>query len=489
MAISNPFSITYNGLTVGGSVDTYQLLGPYVIDKTFESIRLVFDVIVVAASYSGLQSSSESLEDAFRARLRSGDELEISINGNAWTYVHGASILNTEAQIAKSGNPETDRGYSRAYTVTITGELPADGEGDNGLREIEVLVDYDPARRKVVSMRGIYTASSAGTAKQEYESDGDSVASDYLDAIDSAATFELVDETFTMDRQRQSDGDPDTHILQWSRTYQQIIANQVQGTLDDPQIKDHRITFTDIGQYPGDSQNAFVGTSASGDSTDRLRRVLAQYDCAVDIDETTNLTTVYKNKIKDHVRALFISNFDPARYAIEEERVGYDTTSNRISVSYQFLYQRPGGEPLLELSQSVAYREARTIDYTPQHEDDEYAFDADVGFASLERVWTRTAIALGDEAPKTRILERAKGGGPVGKFDGSIADLEAPDRRDTAKVEAEGWNVITSGSQVDRRYIGDPEGAERIAVSVLTETIVERFHRKPGNRTSNPITG
>ncbi len=489
MAISNPFSITYKDTTVGGSVDTYQLLGPYVLDKTFESIRLVFDVIVVAASYSGLQSASETLEDAFRTRLASGDELEISINGNVWTYVHGTSILNTEAQIAKSGNPETDRGYSRAYTVTITGELPADGAGDGGLRDIEILVDYDPSRRKVVSMRGVYTASSAGTAKSHYESGGDAVATDYLDAVDSSATFELLDETYTLDRQRQSDGTPDTHILQWSRTYQEIIANQVQGALDDSQIRDHRITFTDVGQYPGDSQVGALGTAASGEGADRLKRVIAQYDCAVDVDETTSLTSVYEGKIKDHIRALFISNFDPAQYGVEEARVGYDTTSNRISATFQFIYQRAGGDPLLELTQSVAYRESRTIDYTPQHAADEYAYDADVGFAVLERVWTRTAIALGDETPKKRLIERANAQGPIGRFDRAVAGIEAPDNRDTSKVQEEGWNVINSGSQVDRRYIGDPQAAERLAVSVLTETIVERFHRKPGNRTSNPITG
>jgi hypothetical protein len=490
MTVSNPFSITYGTTTVGGGSGTYQLLGPYVIDKSYDAIRLVFDVIVVAGSFSGLQSAAASIENTFRERLTDGDELKISLSGNAWTYKVGESILKVRASITKSSNPETDRGYSRAYTVSIEGEMPADDSNDAGLRDVEVLVDLEASRRKIVTMRGTYTATTAGDAKANYDSKGDGVATDYLDVVDSSATFELVDETFTLDREGSA-GSPAPHVLNFTRQYAEIIAAQTAGALDDPQIRDHRITFTDLGQYPGDSlsgSTASGGTSAGGGSADRLKRVVASYDCAVDVDETTDLTSVYKAKIKDHVRALFVQNFEPAQFGVEEERVSYDTTANRISVSLQFIYQRAGGETLVEISQSVAYREARQIDYTPTHDEDEFAANADVGFATFERVWNRTAIAIGSVAPKMRIRERASPAGAIGRFS-AIAGVDSPDNRDTSKVEREGWNVTASTSQVDNRYLGDPQGDERIEVSVLNETVVERFHTKPGARTSNPITG
>ena len=490
MAISNPFEITYGTTTVGGGSSTYQLVGPYVIDKSYDAIRLVFDVIIVAGSFSGLQSAAESIEDTFRERLTDGDILKINLNGNAWTYTVGETILKVRASLTKSGNPETDRGYSRAYMVSIEGEMPADDSDDAGLRDIEVLVDFEASRRKIVTMRGVYTATTAGDAKANYDSQGDTVATDYLDVIDSSATFELVDETFTLDREGSA-GEPAPHVLNFTRQYSEIIAAQVAGTLDDPQIRDHRITFTDLGQYPGDSlsgSTAAGGTSTGGGSADRLKRVVASYDCAVDVDETTDLAGVYRSKIKDHVRALFVQNFEPAQFGVEEERVSYDTTANRISVSLQFIYQRSGGEALVEVSQSVAYREARQIDYTPTHDEDEFAAEADVGFATLERVWNRTAIAVGSEAPKMRIRERASPAGPIGRFS-AIAGVNSPDMHDTSQVNREGWNVIANTSQVDNRYLGDPQGDERLEVSVLNETVVERFHAKPGNRTSNPITG
>jgi hypothetical protein len=184
---------------------------------------------------------------------------------------------------------------------------------------------------------------------------------------------------------------------------------------------------------------------------------------------------------------LFQSNFQPQQFAVEEERISYDETNKRISISFQFIYQSSQGEAVVEIVQSVAFREARNIDYTPTHEEDEFACEADVGFAVLERVWNRTAIAIGEEAPKLRIRERARTEGPIGRFTNIIAGQSGPDLENTSQVNDEGWNVIASTSQVTPQWVGAPNGQDRIRLSVLTETVVERFHSKPGNRTSTPI--
>ena len=476
MAIANPFSISYGGQSVGGASGTYQLLGPYVIDKSYDSLRLVFDVVVVGTSIASLQSLSQTLETAFQKRLASGETVVISMSGNSWTYSHGTTILKTRASISKTGNPETDRAFSRAYTCVVEGELPASATADAGLRDVEVVVNFEASRQKTVTFRGTYTATSAGSAKARYDANGDSVTSDYLDVVDSEATWELVDESYTLDRE-QDDTGPAPHVLNWTRQYIELLANQSQGSLDDGQIKDHRITFTDLGQYPGDSSE----TSA------RLKRVIGSYDCAVDIEQTTDLRSVYDSKVRDHVRQLFQSNFQPQQFAVEEERVSYDETNKRISVSLQFIYQSSQSENIVEVVQSVAFREARNIDYTPTHEEDEFASEADVGFAILERVWNRTAIAIGVEAPKLRIRERARADGPIGRFTDNISGQSGPDNENTSAINSEGWNVIASTSQVTPQWVGAPNGQDRIRLSVLTETVVERYHSKPGNRTSTPI--
>lgn len=475
MAITNPFSITYGSRTVGGSSSTYQLHGPYVIDKSYGTFRLVFDVVVVASSFGGLQSAAEALEDSFRKRLFDGEQLAIDLDGNAWTYIVGTDVLKVHASATKSGNETTDRGYSRAYTVSIEGEMPADDSRDNGLRDIEAHIATNASGRRTVTLRGVYTAGSSGDAKDAYDSGGDDVAQNYLDVVDSDATWELVDETFSLDR--ETDGStPTPHTCNWSRQYVELLADQSRGQTDDTQIKDHRITFTDLHQFPGDSR----------EDVGRLRRVAASYDCAVDANETKNLKSVYENKIRDHVRELFRTNFQPAQFGIEEERVAYDHTNNRISLAVQFIFQPNGGEALVEVAQALAYREARQIDYTPTHEEDELSYEADIGFATVERVWTRTAIAIGEEAPKTRIKSKATAG-VVGKFNDTIGNDDGPDSRDTTKIEADGWNVVGSMSQVTPRWIGDPDAAQRLRVTVLTETVTERYHKKPRGGTSASI--
>lgn len=471
MSIANPFSITYGSRTVGGASSTYQLHGPYVFDVSYATFRLVFDVVVVASSFADLQSSSEDLETDFRKRLFNGERVQIDLDGNSFSYVAGESVLRVRSAIQKSGNAETDRGYSRAYTVSIEGEMPADDSRDDGLRDIEVHTDYDASRRKTVTMRGTYTATEGGTALENYTNNADDVAQNYLDVIDSDATWELATESSSLDR--ENDGStPAPHLCNWTRQYVQLIADQSRGQTDDTQIKDHRVTFTDLHQYPGDSR----------EDAHRLHRVAASYDCAVDIDETTDLESVYENKIKDHLRQLFRDNYQPTAFGIEDERIAFDHTGNRVSITAQFVFQPSGAEDIAEVAQSVAYREARQIDYTPVHGGDELAMVADVGFAVVERVWSRTVVVIGEDTPKKRISDKATAG-PAGKFTDEIGGEDGPDSRDTTKIVDDGWNVISSTSQVTPRWIGDPNGDEQLRVTVLSETVVERFHKKPSSRT------
>jgi len=439
--ITNPFAITYKGREVGGSTD-YQLLGPYVIEKSYQTLRLVFDVVVVGTSYADLQAKSDVLETAFRRRLSAGETLLIDIGGTVWTYTMGSTLLKAAASITKTGNQETDRGYSRSYTCTIEAELPANDDG--GLRDVEVLVDYSASRQRTVTMRGVYTATSAGHAVARYQAAFPGEASAYLSMIDVDAAWELVDENYSLDRERASGGStPSPHLCAFTRQYVELLAEQSQGTTDDAQIRDHRVTFTDLSQHPGDSQ----------ENIHRLRRVVGTYECGVNIEQTTDLQSVFRDKILEHVKELFRDTFDPQVFGIEEQRVSYDETTKRLSASLQFVYQKSGGSPVVEASYATAYREARTIDYTPTHVRDELAAYVDVGWAVVERVQTMTAIIIGESGPVLRIAN--------------------------SSVQPEGWNLVANTSQATPQWIGDPESGEQVRVTILTETIVSRFSRKP----------
>jgi len=437
--IADPFSITYGSRLVGGSSEDYRLHGPHVIERGYETFRLVFDVVVVAESYDDLQALSDALEDDFRKR---DQNVVISLDGATWTYTSGTTVLNTRSTITKSGDPLTDRGFSRAYTVSIEGDLPAEESSNNGLREMSVNVIYEAGQQKVVTMSGAYTAVAGPPAQLASVQYLDATngfapnAATILTAIDGSATFERVAREFSRDR--------NDHTCQFREQYVQLLADQSLSGTDDSTIRDHKLVFTDTSQHPGDS----------GPGVFRFRRVIATYDCAVDIGQTTDLQAVYNNTVHPYIVSRFRSTFIPTTFAVEDKRVSYDETTKRLSVSLQLIYQAAGGSAVVETSESVAYRESRTIDYTPVHDGDQLAMYADPGWATVERVKSRTTIFLGALQPKSRI-------------------------KDNPAVASNGWNLVQNTSQSRVDWIGDPEVEDQIQVTVLTETEVERFHQRP----------
>ncbi len=474
MALANPVSITYGDFTAGGGSGTYMLLGPYVIEKSYQSLRLVFDVLVAAASSGGLGSASDELEAAFAKRDQS---FSVSIGGSTSTYTHGTDALNVIASTQKSGDRQTDRGTSRAYTCVIECMLPqADREG---LRDLEVNVDFAPGRQRTVSMRGSYTSQGGISATTQYATNFDAEATTILAGVASIPgaaanpVWELVDEQFTRDRLNQS--------LTFTRQYVELLVNQSESALNDTDLRDHRIVFTDLSQHPGDGREKVY----------RMRRVVGNYSCAISLEETTDLQEAFDAKVRPHVIKLFDTTFTPKVFAIEDSRVSYDETSKRMDVALQFLYQKEGGEDVVEVSQSVAYREARTIDYTPLHDQNELAMEADVGWASVERVWSRTVVVIGEETPKRRIGVTPTAG-PAGLFTDTIGGEAGVDGRSGQTVNKSGWNMISNTSQVTEAWIGDPTGdEEQIRTTTLTETVVERFHLSPtsGGGTTTPFAG
>lgn len=455
MAVLNPISITYGSRTVGGSSGLYQLNGPYVFDHSYRTLRLVFDVIVVSSTTDGLASAAKDLEDDFRLRDRN---LSINMGITTWTFTAGSTYFNPRASISKTGDRETDRGVSRAYTCVIEAELPSDDVG-TGLDEVEYSVDYEPGRRQVVSVQGTYTATNGATAFANYQSNADTLINSFLASLPGSESYELVDESHRQDRNNAN--------LEFSRQYQQVLSDQSDSAKDDSDIVDHRMIFSELASHPGDSREDIF----------RLRRVVGAYDCAIDVEQTTDLESVFKNKVRDHVVDLFKSNFNPSVFAVEDFRVSYDESAKRLSVSLQFLYQKDGGDNVVEVSQSLTIREQRTLDYTPVHNASELAFHVDPGWATVERVWSRTAVVIGDELPQRRI-------GVDPRYD-EIGDFDAMGEHKVQSgksVRDNGWNVVANTSQVTDQYIGDPSSEfEQIKAAVITETVVERFHEKPTN--------
>jgi hypothetical protein len=466
MALTNPISITWGSRTIGGSSSTYQLNGPYVVDKSFGQLRVVAEVIIVSGSVSGLQSASEALEDDFRKR---DQDLKITMSGGIWDYKSGDTLLNTTSSITKSGNQDYDRGYSRAYTVVIEGTLPADDE--DGLSVLEVTFDYEPSRRRTVAMRGVYTAIDNTPAEQTYLDDFDSRADAILAAATPAGTFELVDETHSRDR---NDAE-----CSFTRSYVEILFSQGT-TLDEASIVDHRVTFSNQYTYPGEGEENIY----------RLRRTSCVFEAYLDIREETDLQSVWESTIKDFLVSQFVSSYQPQVFAVEDVRTTFDETAKRMNVSLQFVYQPDGGEEVVESQISVAYRETRNLDLTPVHGQGEYSYIADAGWAIRDRVWSRTVTVVGSQAPRTRIGPPPSGGGSGSGIAGDfpeVAGIPSPDSRHAGgQIENNGWVIVSNTSSTETEWHGDPDLGNTFELTTLSEVVVERFFERP--TVSGPIT-
>lgn len=451
--ITNLFSITYGATLMGGTSEAYRLHAPYTLDIGHEGLRLVFDVVVVGKSYDtdteGLSQLSEALHTALRQR---DQDIAIDIAGTVTTYTSGTVALNVVASCAKSGNQQTDRGFSRVYTVVIEAELAADTTGDNGLRDLFVDVQYEESQRRIVTMTGTYTATvgNPDDAEQEYVDRFSGVATTILAAIDATASWEIRGHNVTRDR--------NNHTAEFRRAYVELLANQVEAVLDSDTIRDHRILFTDETAHPGDAVADVY----------RLRRVRAEYACAVDINFSTDQEGTWQTLIRPHVVALFQTTYNPSEWAVEDYNVTIDPTNSRVNATLTFVYVDPDGGKLVEVSATSTIRETRTIDYTPKHGGSELDMAADPGWATVERVVSRTFISLGESFPISRIAGRNNSGDRV------TTTLDFPSS--SSNVKKSGWNLVSSTSAATPQWIGDPSFGSQILVTVLSETVVYRLN-------------
>ena len=453
--ITNLFSIGYGSLTFGGTDEGYRLTEPYTIDISHEALRLVFDVAVVGKSYDTDSGSLNSLSAALEAGLRARDQnVTVTINNTTTTYTSGQTVLNVRASCSKSGNRQTDRGFSRVYTVVIEGEMPADQTGENGLRDYFVDVQYEESQRRIVTMTGTYTAdtSSPDDAVDAYVDHFSGVATTILSAIDASVSWEIRGHNYTRDRAN--------HTMEFRRAYVELLVNQTAANLDDDTIRDHRIVFTDETAHPGDAVADIY----------RLRRVRAEYACAVDINFSTDQEATWQNLIRPHVVALFQTTYSPSQWAVEDYNVTVDPTNSRVQATLTFVYVDPDGGKLVEVAATTTYRESRHIDYTPLHDGGELSQVADPGFATVERVVSRTFIILGDSFPISRI-----GGGGRGS-DRVTTTLDFPST--SSSVKKSGWNLVQNTSSATPQWIGDPSFGEQILVTVLSETVVYRLNSR-----------
>lgn len=194
-AVTRELSITYAGVTLGGTSDNYLLFGTYTLWGSETEIGFRGRVMCRSSSESDFASKRASLEAAFQTR----DGTLVVTQGSATMRTFGATAntgFHGRPTWRKVGGPE-DSGRACLYEVSVTATRPADHSGGNGLRvaRIELITKFFGAREYRVS--GTYTALSSNTARQQYNA---SVGS-FLTSLETDLTgsWARMDATVTWD--------------------------------------------------------------------------------------------------------------------------------------------------------------------------------------------------------------------------------------------------------------------------------------------------
>lgn len=258
MPVTRELSIAYGSFTVGGST-ARQIDGFTMVERDYEASAVEFSFITSATTAAAFATEVDAVEDAFRIPRQN-----LTITQESQTLLSlshtGNTGFNAAPRIIKQGDVG-DTGRSRHYTVRIDFGMPADNVSTSFRRTSTVKIEYDPSRRRTVTINATYTANTDGTAAlAQYRATISTYGTSVLNVIDSTATWELIGEPdVTYDDQNK--------VCDAVAVYREIIFNQSSGGLDEADIVDPSLTFAREKTAPGDSEQGALTLGSGGSSS------------------------------------------------------------------------------------------------------------------------------------------------------------------------------------------------------------------------------
>jgi hypothetical protein len=366
MPVSRDLSVTYGGLTFGGST-ARQIDGYTIHEEEFERGFFEFAFVTTAASDAAFATEIIAVRDVFRTPR--GDLVVTQGASTLLSRKHSLNTgLDTEPIITKDGDP-ADTGRSRYFKVRISYGLPADVTSTSFRRTADINVDYSPSRQRTVTITGTYTANSTDgiTASfAQYRASISAYAATVMALIDSAATFEVIGEpvvTFS-----------DTNkVCDFAIVYKEILSNQASGVLNDAAIVDPEMSIVRnrlapgdstagmtappgraagpapgsfAGGFPGGPGSTVVGSPPGSPGTTTVQErpyiIRVTYTCAID----QNVTKDLQGKWTSTIRPFLISQAQAVAgrgvTLVDEKPDLGQSYPNRISVTMEFFAYLPG---------------------------------------------------------------------------------------------------------------------------------------------------
>ena len=314
MAIT--FSITYAGLTIGGSSEYYLLHcgegeAPMRLSLNNAVFTLSAFVICRGSTVAEFTTKANALEAAWRTLA--GD-LSYTFGASTTSFSQSANTgMNAEPSIEKVGSLKFDSDRSRLYQVSVRLKLPADAAGKNGLRQGTIEIRTEPGNGRVTAtIAGVVTALSSASAYAQTGTCITAMVSELVTAL--SLTMQPVDPKWIKYDDRNKEA---TFV----HTLREILYAESSGGLDHASITTSQFVIERAETYPGDHNGN--GPPA---------RLVAVYSADV-VKAITDLPAFWNSTVKPWLISRLCTIAAAGGVAILEIKPTFDLWNNRISAS------------------------------------------------------------------------------------------------------------------------------------------------------------
>lgn len=317
-------SVTYGGLTLGGSSTAYRLTDTFAFEVDVDKVSLQCNVIVQGTTESAFLTNEATLLAVFN---KPKGTLVVTLGANTrYVFSHSANTgMNGRAKAAKPGSP-LDSGLAALYVISIQLERPWDFSGDGGLRVASVNCVTGPNNLRTLTVSGQYSATTGNTALANYNNG--STGAEAL-ATSWRSTFSILNS----DRMTAvAIPDKENKACDFSHTYQEVAFKKTTdshvSTFKNPQIS-YFARHHQFGSYSSQARQPV--------------EVEVSYSAVVGFTEPIDLQTF---DLKDFMRV----NLDPKVFqyvrlmndtsgplCVLERKPRFSPFDNQISVEYRMI--------------------------------------------------------------------------------------------------------------------------------------------------------
>lgn len=165
-AVTRELSVTYAGVTLGGTDSNNLLFDRHVIEGGYDTLSFRGFVVVRADTEANFATACAALETAFQTP---NGTLVISQGSSTMkSFGHsGSTGFLGRPHFRKVGGRE-DTSRSRLYEVSVTAQRPADLSGKDGLQVASIAVTTKFFGARSYRVTGTYTAISSTSARAKY---------------------------------------------------------------------------------------------------------------------------------------------------------------------------------------------------------------------------------------------------------------------------------------------------------------------------------